>query len=84
MAAKRKLVKIDVVALGRAGGKARAANLSPTQRKEIAGKAAAARWGNLKKATGRAIDGVPTEAESSPSKALRRQSWQEYSKDLPW
>jgi len=44
MAEKRKLVTIDVVALGKAGGKARARKLSAKRRKEIAAKAAAARW----------------------------------------
>jgi hypothetical protein len=48
MAAKRKFVKIDVVALGKAGGKARAAKLSPSRRREIAREAAAARWGMKK------------------------------------
>jgi hypothetical protein len=33
------------VALGRMGGKARAAKLSPRKRKQIAKKAASARWG---------------------------------------
>jgi hypothetical protein len=33
------------VALGRKGGKARAASLSPRKRKQIAKKAATARWG---------------------------------------
>jgi hypothetical protein len=33
------------VALGRMGGKARAARLSPRKRKQIAKKAATARWG---------------------------------------
>jgi hypothetical protein len=42
---KRKLVTIDVVALGKKGGKARAAKLTPKRRKEIARKAAEARWG---------------------------------------
>jgi hypothetical protein len=39
---KRKLVDIQV--LGRQGGKARAANLTPQQRSEAARKAANARW----------------------------------------
>ncbi len=36
-------------ALGRKGGKARAEKMSPERRKEIARKAAAARWGSAKK-----------------------------------
>ena len=48
--------------LGSLGGRARARNLTAQQRKEIARKAAAARWGNGKKATGGAISGVPKEA----------------------
>ena len=45
MAAKKRLVTIDVVALGSKGGKARAKNLTAKRRKEIAQAAAAARWG---------------------------------------
>jgi hypothetical protein len=41
---KKKLVTIDVVALGRAGGTKRAENLSAKRRSEIARKAAEARW----------------------------------------
>ena len=45
MAAKKKrLVTIDVVALGSKGGKKRAENLSATKRKAIAKKAAEVRW----------------------------------------
>lgn len=39
------------VALGRMGGKARAAGMSSRKRKEIAKKAAATRWGNKKSDT---------------------------------
>jgi hypothetical protein len=44
-----KKVLVDVVAAGRVGGHARAAKLTPKRRKEIARKAAAARWGKGKK-----------------------------------
>jgi hypothetical protein len=37
------------VALGRMGGKARAAGMSAKKRKEIAKKAALTRWGDVKK-----------------------------------
>jgi hypothetical protein len=46
--AKRKLM--DVIALGREGGKARAQNMTPDARKEGARKAAKARWGKKKEA----------------------------------
>jgi hypothetical protein len=50
------------------GGKARSAKLSAKRRQEIARKAAAARWGDRKKAAGGAISGVPTQAGRPPSK----------------
>jgi hypothetical protein len=43
-----KKVLVDVVAAGRIGGNARAAKLTPNRRKDIARKAAAARWGKDK------------------------------------
>jgi hypothetical protein len=49
---------------GRVGGRARASKLSAKRRKEIAQRAAAARWGKPKTATGRANNGAPAEAGS--------------------
>jgi len=59
---------------GLAGGQARARKLTAQQRKEIARKAAAARWGNRKKTTGGAVKGVPAEAGRVGSKKLPRTS----------
>jgi hypothetical protein len=44
VADKKKLVTIDVVALGKKGGKARAKNMTAQERSAAARKAAAARW----------------------------------------
>ena len=63
---------VDVVAAGRAGGNARAANLKPERRRAIARKAAAARWG--KKAAGEAISGVPAEPRRARSRKPPRRS----------
>jgi hypothetical protein len=63
--------------LGSLGGRARARKLTAQQRKEIARKAAAARWGNRKKPTGGAIKGAPAEAER-PSKDRQPKSWKDY------
>jgi hypothetical protein len=44
MAKKTRFVRVDVVANGKAGGKARAKKLTPKRRREIAREGAAARW----------------------------------------
>jgi hypothetical protein len=50
MAAKKERVLVDVAAIGKKGGEARAANLSPEQRSASARKAVLARWAGVKKA----------------------------------
>jgi hypothetical protein len=48
MAKRQKRKHPGAVALGRRGGKARVANLTPEQRREAASKAAQARWAKAK------------------------------------
>ena len=48
MAAKNKGTLVDVSAMGRKGGKARAENLTPEQRNDSARKAVQARWAKTK------------------------------------
>jgi hypothetical protein len=67
MAAKNEPVLVDVAAMGRKGGKARAANLSAEERSESARKAVQARWAAVKKKDG-------TKKVGSTSTKTRRKS----------
>ena len=49
MATKQEPKLVDVRKIGKKGGTARAANMTPEERKESARKAAQARWGEKKK-----------------------------------
>jgi hypothetical protein len=61
MAAKKKMVLIDVAAIGKKGGEARAAGMSAAERSESARKAVQARWAKAKKAEGHASNGHSTD-----------------------